>query len=129
MGGLERLFDHITLRVIFGDGARDDHELTGLLEKLMGEANRLVGLKRSDEYHELYGRLERRLRSPEPGSLIARFGDAPQSDRTRVAHQVPHWMFAMRDTLGANTYRALAAIVADPEVERRGTGGGQEPQG
>src|SRR4051794_32348728 len=115
----EGLFDHITLRVIFGDGARDDQELTGLLGKLMGEANRLVGLKRSDDYHELYGQLERRLRSPEPGSLIARLGDAPQSDRTRVAHQVPHWMFAMRDTLGANTYRGLAAIVADPEVERR----------
>jgi cytochrome P450 len=123
-GGLEwehfeQLFDRITLRVIFGDGARDDQELTGLLEKLMSEANRLVGLKRSDDYYELYGQLERRLSSPEPGSLIARFADAPQSDTTRVVHQIPHWMFAMRDTLGANAYRALAAIVADPEVERR----------
>ena len=115
----ERLFDHITLRVIFGDGARDDQELTGLLEKLMGEANRLVGLKRRDDYYELYGRLERRVASPEPDSLLARFADAPQTDRTRVVHQIPHWMFAMRDTLGANAYRALAAIVADPEVERR----------
>jgi cytochrome P450 len=115
----ERLFDHITLRVIFGDGARDDQELTGLLEKLMGEANRLVGLKEGDEYFELYSGLERRLRSPEPDCLIARFGDAPQTDRTRVVQQIPHWMFAMRDTLGANAYRALAAIVADPEVERR----------
>src|SRR5436309_1168199 len=44
-GDFAQLFDHITLRVIFGDGARDDQELTGLLEKLMGEANRLVGLK------------------------------------------------------------------------------------
>jgi cytochrome P450 len=115
----ERLFDHITLRVIFGDGARDDQELTELLEELMGEANRLVGLKRTDDYYEMYGQLEQRLRSPEPGSLIARFADAPQSDATRVAHQIPHWMFAMRDTLGANTYRALAAIVADPEVKQR----------
>src|SRR5204863_9447781 len=115
----ERLFDHITLRVIFGDGARDDQELTALLEKLMGEANRLVGLKRRDDYYELYGRLERRVASPEPDSLLARFADAPQTDRTRVVHQIPHWMFAMRDTLGANAYRALAAIVADPEVEPR----------
>ena len=43
----EQLFDHITLRVIFGDGARDDQELTHLLEKLMGEANRIAGLSRS----------------------------------------------------------------------------------
>jgi cytochrome P450 len=115
----ERLFDHITLRVIFGDRARDDQDLTGLLEKLMGEANRLVGLSESDEYHEFYGLLERQLIDPEPGSLVSRFAEAPHGDRTRIVHQIPHWMFAMRDTLGANTYRALALIVADPEVERR----------
>ncbi len=115
----EALFDHLTLRVIFGDRAREDHELTGALEQLMGEANRLVGLQdESDEFHELYGGLERRLRDPEPDSLLARFADAPQTDRTRVVHQLPHWMFAMRDTLGANAYRALAAITADPSVER-----------
>lgn len=113
------LFDHTTLRVIFGDRARGDQELTGLLEQLMSEANRLVGLSENDAYFELYGRLERKLQDPEPGSLLARFADAPQTDTTRVVHQIPHWMFAMRNTLGANTWRALAAIVADPEVERR----------
>lgn len=112
----ERLFDRITLRVIFGDRARDDQELTGLLEQLMSEANRLVGLSQDDEYHEFYGRLERHLREPEPGSLVARFAEAPQSETTRVVQQLPHWMFAMRDTLGANAYRALVAIVALPDV-------------
>jgi cytochrome P450 len=112
----EALFDRITLRVIFGDGARDDQELTELLERLMGEANRLVGLSETNEYYEFYGLLERRLRDPEPGSLLERFADAPQSDTTRVVHQIPHWMFAMRDTLGANAYRTLAMVVADSEV-------------
>jgi cytochrome P450 len=115
----ERLFDHITLRVIFGDRARGDQELTGLLERLMGEGNRLVGLSTNGEYHEFYGRLERRLRDPEPGSLVARLAEAPHSDRTRVVQQLPHWIFAMRDTLGANAYRALAVIVADRLVEDR----------
>jgi cytochrome P450 len=115
----ERLFDHITLRVIFGDRARGDQELTQRLEKLMAEANRIVALSESDDFYELYGLLERHLREPEPGSLISRFADAPQTDRTRVVHQIPHWMFAMRDTLGANTYRALAVVVADPRVEGR----------
>ena len=41
----ERLFDRLTLRVIFGDRARGDQELTELLETLMCEANRLVGLE------------------------------------------------------------------------------------
>ncbi len=115
----EQLFDRITLRVIFGDRARGDQELTGRLEKLMGEANRIVGLGDSDDFYEFYAELERLLRDPEPGSLLARFADAPHTDRTRMVHQIPHWMFAMRDTLGANAYRALAAIVADPAVERR----------
>jgi cytochrome P450 len=115
----EELFDKLTLRVIFGDHARDHQRLTELLEGLMGEANRLVGLKTTDEYHEFYGLLERELRDPEPGSLLARFAEAPQTDDTRVAHQIPHWMFAMRDTLGANAYRALALVVADPSLCER----------
>jgi cytochrome P450 len=112
----EALFDHITLRVVFGDGARGDQELTGLLAKLMEEANRIAGLKESDAYHDFYGRIERYMADPEPGSLVALASEAPQSDRTRVTHQVPHWMFATRDTLGANAYRALAAIAADPSL-------------
>lgn len=115
----EAFFDHVTLRVIFGDRSRGDHRLTERLEKLMGEANRLVGLGDADDLHELHGDLERHLREPEPGSLLSRFAEAPQSDRTRIVHQIPHWMFAMRDTLGANTLRALAVIAADADVEHR----------
>jgi len=115
----ERLFDLITLRVILGDRARCEQPLTGLLETLMRQGNRLVGLRPNDDYYELYGALERHVRDPEPGSLLARIGDAPHSDRTRVVQQIPHWMFAMRDTLAANAYRALAAIAADPAVDRR----------
>jgi cytochrome P450 len=115
----ERLFDLITLRVIFGDRARCDQRLTGLLETLMAQANRLVRLGPNDDYYELYGELERRLRDPEPDTLLARIAGAPHTDRTRVVQQIPHWMFAMRDTLAVNAYRALVAIVADPAVERR----------
>ncbi len=114
----EQLFDRITLRVIFGDRALEEPELTGDLEALMAEANRLVGLSRSDRFYELYGRIERRLQQPEKGSLLSCTADAPATDTTRVVHQVPHWMFAMRDTLAANTYRALAVVVADRRLSR-----------
>jgi cytochrome P450 len=114
----EQLFDRITLRIVFGDEARDERELTALLGTLMGEANRLVGLKPNDAYYDFYARLERHLRDPQPGTLLARVADAPQTDRTRVAHQIPHWLFATRDTLGANTFRALAAIAADTALAR-----------
>jgi cytochrome P450 len=104
----EQLFDHITLRVIFGNSARNDQDLTELLEKLMGQANRIVGGGPGDDYYEFYGRIDRYLAKPDPYSLVALIADAPHTDRTRIAQQIPHWMFAMRDTLGANTYRALA---------------------
>ena len=120
-GDWERLFDHITLRVIFGDQARDDQELTARLETLMGEANRLIGLNHDDDYYELYAGIERYIREPGPESLVAQVAETPSSVRTRVTQQIPHWMFAMRDTLGANAYRALAAIVADPAVLQRAT--------
>jgi cytochrome P450 len=108
----EKLFTHITLRVIFGTSARTDYELIDLLEKLMGEANRIAGLKTSDDYYEFYGRIDKYLAKPDPYSLIARVAEAPQSERTRIAQQIPHWIFAMRDTLGANAYRALALALS-----------------
>jgi len=114
-----QLFDHLTLRVIFGDRARNDTELTARLGRLMSEANRIVALRESDELAELHAGLEHHLRDPEPASLLARFADAPQSDRTRVVHQIPHWMFAMRDTLAANAFRALAVVAGNPAVSRR----------
>jgi cytochrome P450 len=116
----EGLWDHITLRVVFGDRARGDQELTELLAKLMNEGQRLVGAgKPGDDFYEMYGKIERYIGAAQEGSLVALIRDAPQSDRTRVAHQVPHWMFAMRDTLGANAYRALAVIAADPSLCER----------
>jgi cytochrome P450 len=116
---LGELFDHITLRVIFGDRARGDQHLTMLLEKRMREANRLVVASNDDELFELHGRLEGYVREAEEGSLVARFADAPQSDRTRVVHQIPHWMFATRDTLAMNVARALAVIASDAGVEQK----------
>jgi cytochrome P450 len=112
----EQLFDHITLRVIFGDEARGDQELTARLERLMGEANRLVGLSPNGDYYELYGSLERYLRDPAPDSLIGQIARAPHTDETRVVQQIPHWMFATRDTLAQNAFRALAVIAADAAI-------------
>jgi cytochrome P450 len=115
----EQLFDHITLRVVFGDEAREDQELTARLERLMADANRLVGLSLDDDYYEFYGALECYLRDPDPESLVGQITQAPQTDDTRIVQQIPHWMFAMRDTLAANAFRALAAIVADDVVRGR----------
>jgi cytochrome P450 len=125
----EQLFDRITLRVMFGDEARTDTELTAQLERLMAESNRLVGLKRGDRYIDFYSRLERRLAQAGEHSLAARAAEAPQSPVTDVPHQFPHWMFAMRDTLAANAFRALAVIVADPSRVSRARSDGDYLEG
>ncbi|HEX2417383.1 MAG TPA: cytochrome P450, partial [Micromonosporaceae bacterium] len=44
---------------------------------------------------------------------------APATDRTRMENQIPHWLFAMKDTLAENVARSLALIVAHPFAEQQ----------
>lgn len=118
-GHVQELFDRITLRVVFGDEAREDQGLLRGLKALMAESNRVLALKRSKHFDEFYSRVRGYLRSPEEGSLAALCARVPATPETRVENQVPHWLFAMDETLAANTARALALIVAHAEVEAR----------
>jgi cytochrome P450 len=115
----DRLFRRIMLGVIFGRSARDDTALTELLRRLMRQANRTIKPKRSRYFHPFYARLRAYLRDPEAGSLVALCRQTPSTERTCVENQIPHWMFAMWETLASNTARALAAILAHPQVEAR----------
>ena len=115
----DRLFERITLQVIFGRSARNDTAVTGLLRRMMRESNRPIRPKKSRHFDAFYGRIRAYLRAAEPGSLAALCGRVPSTERTRVENQVPHWMFATWETLGANTVRALALILAHPRAEER----------
>jgi cytochrome P450 len=57
------------------------------------------------------------LKWPRPGSLAALAAATPASGLVPVARQIPHWMFAMNETLAANSARALALIAAHPQVQ------------
>jgi cytochrome P450 len=103
----------ITRRVILGDSARDDEETSELLAKLMDEANGLPQ-DRSEDLDDLMARLRGYASEAEAGSLVSLFAEAPSSPRTKAEGQIPHWMFAMHDTLAANAFRALALIVTHP---------------
>jgi len=106
-------------RVILGDAARDDHELTDMLAKLRGAGNWAFlhpgrkGLKR--RFHE---RLKEHLSRAEPGSLAERIKARPNTDVTAPADQVTQWLFAF-DPGGMAVFRALALIAAHPDAERR----------
>ena len=115
----EELFEKITLQVIFGEHARDDHALVAHLNAMMNEANRVVGLKKSEHFEPYYAKVNDYIGMAEPGSLVSLFKGTDADADTPLAAQVTHWMFATKDTLAANAFRALAAIVAQPEIERR----------
>jgi cytochrome P450 len=115
----DHLFKRITLQVIFGRGAHSDSELPNLLHQMMVESNRIFLLGKSKEFDAFYEKIRPHLTSPEAGSLTALCPHAPQTDRTRVENQIPHWMFAMMETLATNTLRALALIVSHPSIEER----------
>ncbi len=115
----ERLFERISVQVIFGREARHEVELTRALVELMHKANRLVVLRRSKDFAILHDGIEGHLRSPHAGSLMEVAAHSRPDAAIRAGRQVPHWMFAMGGTLAVNAVRALAAIAAQPSVEQR----------
>jgi cytochrome P450 len=108
----------ITRRIVLGDGARDDTELTELLAKLMDEANGLPK-DQSESLAPFQEKLESYLAAAEPGSLVGLFSEAPAGPETDPAGQVPHWLFALGDSLAINAFRALALIAGHPEQGAR----------
>ena len=111
------LFEKITLQIIFGKEARDDVALTRWLHQMMRESNRLVGLRKSKYFDAFYEKIRGYLGAPGAGSLVTLCRQVPSDPATKIENQIPHWMFAMNETLSTNTARALAAIVAHPQAE------------
>jgi cytochrome P450 len=113
-----RAVRRITRRVILGEGAADDDELSDQLGTLMDKSNPPGG--GDDElYKNFAARVQRYVAAAEPGSLAGRFAEAPQTDATKPGGQVIHWMFALGDTLAINSLRCLALLaVHDAERER-----------
>lgn len=107
-------FRRIARRIVLGDTARHDEHVTDLLAKLMKQANRLPP-HRADADARLMARLASYVETAEEGSLVALFGDAPSDERTATVGQLPHWLFALADTLAVNSFRALALLASHPE--------------
>lgn len=114
-------FQRLTRRVVMGDAAGDDEELTDLLATLMDEANGLPK-ERSESFEPFMAKLRGYVEAAEAGTLVGLFGEAPSDEETRVERQLTHWLFAMGDTLPANAIRALALIVSHPR-QRAGVEG------
>jgi cytochrome P450 len=111
-------FRRIARRLILGDAAADDAELSETLAEMMSEANGMPG-KPSARYPGFIARLGEYVATAEEGSLAARIADAPADAETKPVGQIPHWLFATGDTLAINAYRALALLATHPQHRKR----------
>ncbi len=107
-------FQRITRRVVLGNRAADDTELTDMLGDLMSAGNKMPG-EPAPQYAEFISKIDRYLDDQEPDSLAALIPQAPSPPDVTPASQVVHWLFAMGDTLAANVFRALGALAAHDE--------------
>lgn len=103
-------------RVILGDGARDDDELTDMLAKLRGDANwAFLHLGRKKLRAEFFERLNGHLARAEEGSLAGLIAKMPGADEAQPADQVAHYFFAF-DPGGMATFRTLALVLSHPDA-------------
>ena len=107
-------FQRLTRVVVFGSKAADDTRLTEQLGELMSAGNSMPG-EPAAGYAEFISHIESYLHDPEAGSLAALIAQTTCPVDTNPATQVVHWLFAMGDTLAANTFRTLAVLSTHPE--------------
>ncbi|WP_431895184.1 hypothetical protein [Nonomuraea sp. bgisy101] len=105
----------IARRVVLGDAARDDEQLTRLLDRLRGDANwSYFAARRTDVRVAFQRRLEAHLRRAEQGSLARVLAQTRADPAVHPEGQAPHWLFAY-DAAGVAAWRALALLSAREE--------------
>lgn len=114
-----RTWYRVVRRIVLGDGARDDDELTDMLAQLRARGNwaffRMKARKLRDRFHR---RLNMHLERGEPGSLAERIKALHKTPVAEPSHQVAQWLFAF-DPGGMATFRALAMLsIHEEELER-----------
>lgn len=109
----------VVRRVVFGDAARDDRELTALIDALRSDANwAFLRPKRRELRQRFFDRLNRHLARAEPGSLAGVMAHTHTTAVTEPPQQVPQWLFAF-DPAGMTTFRTLALLASHPEHAER----------
>jgi hypothetical protein len=80
----------VVRRVVFGDSARDDHELTDMIAELRSNGNwAFLKPRREDLRKRFFARMQSYLDRAEPGSLAAVMARTRTTEVTAPLHQVP----------------------------------------
>ncbi|MEU4602787.1 cytochrome P450 [Kribbella sp. NPDC023972] len=122
------IWSRIVRRIVLGDKARDDTELTALLDVLRSNANWAAMRPRNRKAQDLLDRrLTEYVEHAAPGSLVeALMLSTIKRDSRAIepgagldpAGQVPHWLFAF-DSAGIALWRLLAVLATRREVAER----------
>ena len=107
----------VTRRVVLGDEAAGDAELSELLGELMDKSNP-PGKGDDDLYARFLHKLREHVSAAREGSLAGLAADAPAPGGD-LAGQLTHWLFALGDTLAINAFRCLAVLAAQTQVRGR----------
>lgn len=106
-------------RVVFGEGAAGDQEISDMIISLRKAANwAFMHPKKTGMRTRFLERIQSYLDRAEPGSLAAVAATVPKNAETEANHQVPQWLFAF-DAAGMATFRALALLAAHPDQAAR----------
>ena len=128
-------WDRMVRRVVFGDGARDDRELTDMLTRLRAGANWAFLKPQRKELRERFlSGIERRTAAAAEGSLAHLMAGLQPSGAAAPAAQVPQWLFALGNaampafsTLGVLATHEAQAARARREALTDRTGGRDLP--
>lgn len=105
----------VVRRVIFGDAARTDTELSSMMAKLRFAANwAFLRPQRQHLREQLLSRIKRYLENAYPNSLSEMMAPIPTTAETFPEQQVTQWLFAF-DAAGMATFRSLALLATHPE--------------
>ncbi|MFF0342797.1 cytochrome P450 [Kribbella sp. NPDC004875] len=108
------IWSRVVRRVVLGDTARDDEELTAQLDQLRADAN---WAQFGADHEELRSRFLTTVAGyvdrAEPESLVAALDRGPEP--LDPAGQVPHWLFAF-DAVGIALWRLFAVLGTHPSA-------------
>ncbi|MER7243258.1 cytochrome P450 [Kribbella sp. NPDC000426] len=108
------IWSRVVRRIVLGDAARDDTEVTADLDQLRADANWAEFRPRRGEVRERFlGVLAAYVAKSEPGSLVSLLDTDDSS--LDPAGQVPHWLFAF-DAAGIALWRLFAVLAAHPST-------------
>lgn len=106
-------------RIVLGEGAADDRELTAMLAKLRSRANwAFAHPLRPALQRRFHARLDAHIRRGEERSLAGIMASLPPGRNAAPTDQVAHYLFAF-DPAGMAIFRALALLATHPAAARR----------